>query len=323
MNRPALKLLPCLIGLALCGSPAEASGATPARTFGVYVDAAHVGEWSASVGASPQMVAKFESFSLNRTIDDYLGAAKQQGMSRVLVSWEPWKPVPTSLGPLAQSYPQAGFRNRDIVRGVQDTYIRRFARSLARFKGVVYLRYAHEMNGTWYPWSRDPRQYPRAWRHIVRVFRSVGARNVRFVWSVNPNLYESRRVWLRNVRRYWPGAAYVDYVGSTMINFGGERKKTYLVRRFAPRFRDLRREYRKPVMLTEVNTDYTGRVQWLRNLRQMLRSMPWVRSVVWSQLTSRGQALNKGVGELNWDVQRDPAAAGVLRAIIRDGLRRR
>ena len=36
----------------------------------------------------------------------------------------------------------------------------RFARSLARFPGTVYLRYAHEMNGYWYPWSRDARGVP-------------------------------------------------------------------------------------------------------------------------------------------------------------------
>ena len=64
-----------------------------------------------------------------------------------------------------------------------------FARSLAGFHGTVDLRYAHEMNGTWYPWSHDPIGYRRAWRHVVRVFRAAGAANVRFVWSPNPSLY--------------------------------------------------------------------------------------------------------------------------------------
>ena len=65
----------------------------------------------------------------------------------------------------------------------------------------------------------------------MRLFGVAGARNVRFVWSVNANLYEPEAEWLSNARRYWPGSRYVDAVGSTMIDFGGE--KDYTVARFA------------------------------------------------------------------------------------------
>jgi hypothetical protein len=195
--------------------------------------------------------------------------------------------------------------------------MKRFARTLARFHGVVYLRYAHEMNGIWYPWTHDPRGYRRAWRHMVRLFDRAGADNVRFVWSVNPNLYEERDAWLRRMQRYWPGSRYVDLVGATAIDFGGE--KDYSVARFEPRLRTLRKVYRKPLMITESNTDYTGRVEWLRHFRSMLRRAPWIRAVVWSQLPSRGKAQLPGAGVLDWNVQRDPAAAAVLRQIIRDG----
>ena len=118
---------------------------------------------------------------------------------------------------------------------------------------------------------------------------------------------------------YWPGRRYVDAVGSTMINFGGEKR--YAVGRFASRQRALRRLYHKPVMLTEVNTVYRGRTRWLRDLRRMLRHTPWIRSIAWFQHQSRGQVQIKGAGRLDWDVQRDPAAAAVLRRIVRDGRR--
>ena len=97
------------------------------------------------------------------------------------------------LGVTEQFRLQPGYTNLDIARGVQDEYILRFARSLATFQGRVDLRYAHEMNGTWYPWSHDPIAYRRAWRRVVRLFRAAGARNVRFVWSVNPK--SSRVSW--------------------------------------------------------------------------------------------------------------------------------
>src|SRR4051812_4380250 len=167
---------------------ATARPAAPAaRTFGVFVDPWHVDDWARRVGAAPQMVAKFEAFSRRPAIDNYLNETKRRGIRRVMVSWEPWRPVPASRGLDAQQRPQPGYRNADIAAGARDSYIRRFARHLARFPGQVYLRYAHEMNGFWYPWSHDARGYVRAWRRIVRIFREAGARNVRFVWSENPN----------------------------------------------------------------------------------------------------------------------------------------
>jgi mannan endo-1,4-beta-mannosidase len=296
---------------------AGAAAPLPARSFGVYVDPWHVTDWTRRVGTAPDMVARFEAFSRGGYLETFLRESEAQGLSRVMVSWEPWKPVP--LQQVAQGLPQRGYRNRDILHGVQDQYIRGFARSLATFRGVVYLRYAHEMNGDWYPWSHEPRLYVLAWRRLVRLFRAEGADNVRFVWSVNPNQYEGKRPWLDHLKLYWPGSRWVDYVGSTMIDFGGVRRARYQVARFAPRFAILRRVYRKPLMLTEVNTEYAGRVDWLRKFRRMLRGMPWIRAVVWSQLQSRGQANLKGSGRLNWNVQDDPASAAVLRGIIRDG----
>jgi hypothetical protein len=301
--------------------PSPRPAQRPRRVFGVYVDPWHVDDWARAVGAAPQAVAKFEAFSRDRTVGSWSTEARRQGIRRLLISWEPWAPVPAGLGVAAQAAPQRGYRNIDIARGEQDRYIFRFARSLARFPGTVYLRYAHEMNGYWYPWSRDARSYRWAWQRVVRIFHVVGARNVRFVWSVNPNLYQRRRAWLRGLRRYWPGDRYVDEVGSTMIDFGGV--KNYPVARFAPRLRTLREQFHKPVILTETNTDYDGRLTWLAGLRRALRRMPWIRGVMWSQLPSRGNAHRTGAGYLDWDVQRDPLAAADLAAIIRDGTRSR
>jgi mannan endo-1,4-beta-mannosidase len=299
---------------------APAPAQAPKRLFGAYVDPWHLGEWSSHVGVAPQLVAKFESFSQDRTIDAFLQEVQNQGVTRAMVSWEPWKPVPAQLGPQRQAQPQPGYRNIDVATGSQDAYIRRFARSLAGFHGVVYLRYAHEMNGFWYPWSSDPPAYVAAWRRIVRIIRREGARNVRFVWSVNPNLYESRGAWLRKLRRYWPGRGYVDVAGSTMINFGGA--KDYTVSRFEPRLRELRRVFREPVFLTETNTDRADRVSWLRGLRRMLERAPWIRALAWSQLPSRGKAQNAAnVGDMSWSVTSDPRSAALLRAIARDGSR--
>jgi hypothetical protein len=298
---------------AVAAAPVE-----PRRVFGAYVDPWHVPEWAAAVGARPQLIAKFQAFASSRPIGGFLAETERQGIRQVMISWEPWSPVPASLGPAAQREWQFGYSNVDIARGAQDGYVRRFARALAGFRGVVYLRYAHEMNGFWYPWSTGPHAYVLAWRRVVRIFRQEGARNVRFVWSVNPSLYLPRSQWHRHFSRYWPGGSYVDDVGSTLIDFGGT--KQYTVKRFHPTLVALRRIYRKPVILTETNTEYRGRVRWLDDLRSMLRRAPWIKAVVWSQLPSRSSVhLGGSIGDLDWDVTKDAPAAGALRRIIEDG----
>jgi hypothetical protein len=290
----------------------------PRRLFGVYTDPWHLGEWARAVRARPSLVAKFQSFSDPRPVGNFLRESERQGIRRVMVSWEPWTPVPAALGGSAQRHAQFGYRNVDIARGAQDRYIHRFARALAGFRGIVFLRYAHEMNGFWYPWAAGAGEYVVAWRRIVRIFRREGVRNVRFVWSVNPSLYVSRASWRRHMDLYWPGRAYVDYVGSTAINFGGI--KDYTVKRFYPSLVALRRIYRKPVILTETNTEFRGRVRWLDDLRRVLRRSPWIRGVVWSQLPSRSKVhVGPRVGNVNWDVTKDAPAARALRRIIEDG----
>lgn len=298
--------------------PAPQPAKDPQRVFGVYVDPWHVDDWARAIGAAPQAVAKFAAFSSHRKIAGYAAESQRIGIRRLLVSWEPWRPVPSKLGTDAQARPQAGYRNIDIARGLQDRYITRFARELARVHGTVYLRYAHEMNGYWYPWSHDARAYRWAWRRVVRLFQVAGARNVRFVWSANANLYESEEAWRTTLRRYWPGRRYVDFVATTMIDFGGI--KDYPVSRFEPRIRALRQHYRKPVLLAETNTESHGAVAWLGDLRDMLQRMPWIRGVFWSQLPSRGKVQQSGTGNVDWDIQRRPKAAAQLRSIISDGV---
>jgi hypothetical protein len=299
--------------------PAPRPAVTPQRPFGVFVDPWHIDDWARSIGASPSMAAKFEAFSRRRPLEPFLEEAHRQGLRRVMLSWEPWRPVPVEQGLAVQQLPQVGYRSADIAGGLQDAYIRRVARSLAAFPGTVWIRYAHEMNGYWYPWSHGPVAYRRAWRRVVALFRAEGVRNVRFVWSVNANLFDGRAKWWRDLRPYWPGRRWVDAVGSTMIDFGG--KKRYTVERFEPRLQELHRRLRLPVMLTEVNVNYADRVVWLRDLRAMLARAPWIRAVVWSQLPSRGKAHQTGTGVVDWDVRRDPASASLLRGIIEDGSR--
>jgi hypothetical protein len=291
---------------------------TPVREFGIAVDPWHVDEWAAAVGAPPTMVMEFEAFSRRRTMTSHLVEARRRGLRAFMVTWEPWTSVKASQGKAAQYRLQPEYSNAAIASGHWDEYLRAFARSVAGAGLRTYVRYAHEMNGDWYPWSRDPAEYVRAWRRVVDVFRAEGAGNAKFVFSVNPSLWQERSVFEPTLRRYWPGDGYVDYLGSTMISFGG--RKDYTVAEFADRLALVHAAFGKELLVTELNTALADRVKWFTDLRTWLvTEARWVRGVVLSQGSSRGQEqLGSQVGDLSWDVTTDPETQPVVRAIIAD-----
>src|SRR5829696_2609624 len=96
--------------------PRYTPAVSPRRVFGVYIDPWHVDDWSRAIGAAPQAVAKFEAFSRDRPLGPYGAESIRQGIHRMMIAWEPWRPVPSSLGVAAQSAPQRGYRNVDVAR---------------------------------------------------------------------------------------------------------------------------------------------------------------------------------------------------------------
>jgi len=295
------------------------AGAQSPKQFGVVTDPAHFVEWSSAIGARPTLDMEFEAWSRQRTLEDRFAAARSQGVTAYMVTWEPWAPVPATLGREAQYAVQPAYSNASIAAGAWDGYVRSFARTVRDSGLTVYVRYAHEMNGNWYPWSHDVSAYRRAWRHVVDVFRAEGATNARFVWSINPNLYQDQATVIGHAWHYWPGSAYVDVVGTTMIDFGGA--KDYPVARFVDRFRALHSAFGKRVFVTEFQTDFDGRLAWLQDLRAWLATgTSWVEGLNLSQAyASRGQAqMGSMVGNLAWSVRTDPAAAAIVRGIVED-----
>jgi len=298
---------------------AEAAESAPSRVFGVATDPWKVDEWAAAVGETPTMVMEFEAWSRDRTIENHFTEVRRQGVRTFMLTWEPWQTVSAAKGKTAQHKLQPEFSNAAIAAGEKDDYLRAWAESIAKSGLKVYVRYAHEMNGDWYPWSRDPAKYIAAWRRMVDIFREAGADNARFVFSYNPSVFEPLAGWETNLRRYWPGDDYVDLLGSTMINFGG--KKAYTVSEFVARFEKAREMFDKKLIITELNTAAEDRVKWLVDLRTWLDTTgaDWVEGIVISQAESRGAAqLGNKVGNLSWNVATDPETQPVIRGIIKD-----
>jgi glycosyl hydrolase family 26 len=82
-----------------------------------------------------------------------------------------------------------------------------------------------EMTGGWYNWSEEkcpraePDCYALAWRHAVDAMRSAAGQHFRFLWTVYPNSAAAIDAW--------PGAAYVDLVGTDIYDWYGGPNATY------------------------------------------------------------------------------------------------
>jgi beta-mannanase len=98
------------------------------------------------------------------------------------ITWEPWDP--------ARGTNQPTYQLAKTASGKLDSYIGRWATEIKAYGRPVILRFAHEMNGTWYPWDEGVNgnkagTYVKAWRHVTDVFDAKGATNVTWLWSPN------------------------------------------------------------------------------------------------------------------------------------------
>jgi len=88
-----------------------------------------------------------------------------------------------------------------------------------------YLRFAHEMNGDWYPWSPaggagEPADYVDMWRYVHdRVDAGLSSGHCQWVWCVN-----HADVGNYTAEDCYPGDEYVDWLGVDGFNWGHSRK---------------------------------------------------------------------------------------------------
>jgi beta-mannanase len=132
---------------------------------------------------------------------------------RVLVTWEPWS--------VSGGVDQSAYRLKDIAAGKYDDYIQSWAYGLRDYPGPVFLRFAHEMNGNWYPWAggqngNTPADYIAAWRHVHDVFDRTGATNVRWVWCPYAQDFPAAN----SLESFYPGRRYVDVIALDAYNWG-------------------------------------------------------------------------------------------------------
>jgi mannan endo-1,4-beta-mannosidase len=190
-----------------------------------------------------------------------------------------------------------------IVAGDYDSYLRSYADSVRDFGDAVVIGFGHEMNGPWYSWGYGhvaPSTFIAAWRHIVRLFRSEGADNVTWLWTINQDRYNTGPV-----ASWWPGASYVTWVG---IDGYYVRPSDTFANVFGRTIDQVREFTNKPVLLSETAVGPAAG-QWLKisNLFDGMRQFNAL-GLVWFD-----KAQNQGPLHQDWRIEDSPTAEAAFR----------
>ena len=195
------------------GSAESTAGRTPAfditpllhpakKYLGVEIDGAPdsiapAEQFASWVGQKPSMIGQYLAWGTSFDAKAASNAYSYGAMDFVV--WEPWN---TTLA--------------NIASGASDDYVTRFATAVRAANVPIALSFGHEFNGNWYPWGTSgtgatAADFVAAWQHIHKLFTAAGATNVIWIWDPN-DIYPVPDVQLKS---YFPGDAYVDWVGVT------------------------------------------------------------------------------------------------------------
>jgi len=235
---------------------------------------------------------------------------------RIVVYYSPWN------DPFAASFVQTAWENHaytlvqlqpngvtlaSVATGGSDAYLRSYADAVVAFGHPVILSFGHEMNGTWYSWGEGhapPATFVAAWRHVVRVFRGAGAANVTWLWAVN-----SIRGASSALRQWWPGTAWVNWVGIDGYYF---RSTDTFGSVFGSTIAGIRGFSRAPLLIAETAMGTTAnREKQIDALFAGVRAER-LAGVVWFD-----EAQHSGLYHQDWRLEDDPGARTAFATAVR------
>jgi hypothetical protein len=239
--------------------------------------------WGSSSGAA------FDTF-LSILIDYEITDPSRRPV--IMITWAPLNG--RTLNGCSKNY---GWNNvippADILNGDCDTYITNFANQINARPERYIIRFAHEMNiedSKWWPRhfgpSEDASLYVDMYRYVHQKFVDAGVDNVEWMWS--PNYASNPPDAWNAIPNYYPGDAYVDWIGLSGYNWyidGAPDPWRTFDHLYDDVLDDLTCRYAKPQIIAEIGSiEGSGaltKAGWIADAYQNVRNYPFVRSVVW------------------------------------------
>lgn len=193
--------------------------------------------------------------------------------SCLMATWEPWN---------AQE--KKGIDFDEILAGKHDAYIETFAQAVKDIDGPVFVRFAHEMNGNWYPWAGTKvgkSKFIEVCKYMHGKFEKMGAKNVRWVFAINSEDIPKDN---NEFETYYPGDEYVDYIGIDGYNWGDTKSWsswTGFQDIFGGAYERIKKMSGKPVMITEFSSAQGGKkAQWISEAMRSIKKMERVKAFI-------------------------------------------
>ncbi|MCA1667584.1 MAG: beta-mannanase [Thermomicrobia bacterium] len=288
--------------------------AAPAHTLalGAYIanapgDPSRIDTFTGMVGGAPGIVMWYQDWvsAGNSAFDPIKMNAVVTRGAMPMITWEPWD--------AAAGANQPAYSLRAITDGAHDAFIHQWARDAAAWGKPLYLKFAHEMNGDWYPWAANTNgntaaQYGTMWKHVRAIFRQEGAINVRWVWSPNVAYPSSA-----SFAQVYPGDTAVDWVGLDGYNFGTSQswsQWTDFVGVFSASYDSLAQMTRKPMLIGETASSELGgnKAAWITQglLTDVPNRFPRLRAIIWFDESK----------ETDWRVNSSSASLTAFRTVV-------
>jgi hypothetical protein len=279
-----------------------------------------LGRFNGLAGRSVSVIMRWEHWGLGGRIDTQWLRRVVAAGAFPMITWMPWNPD------RPEPQEEQGYLMRDVAAGAHDAYIRQLAEDAAGWNGPLFLRFAPEMNGTWYPFGKhqnSPDDFIAAWRHVHAIFDQQGAGHVTWVWAVSEkNHPQSLALW-------YPGDDVVDWVAVDGYNWDdprywrdGRTGNTWrlLDQVFGPSFADLATfvPADKPRMIAETaSTERAGdselKAVWVCDAfrRALPEALPEVKAVLWFE-----ERKSEGGTPFYWPVESSAESAEAFRAAL-------
>jgi hypothetical protein len=209
------------------------------------------------------------------------------------------------------------FTDARIAAGSQDAYITAWAKAAKQWEHPFFLRFAWEMNGSWFPWGAGHEgttaaDYVAMWRHVHDIFNAVGVPGATWVWCPNIDPYHNRTPFAS----VYPGDAYVDWTcldgyngANPWTSFAGLFRSSYeaITDSIAPT---------KPMIVGETATTESGgsKAEWIGDLLEGLPiEFPRVRGLLWFDKVEAGPG-----GQSDWPIESSRGSSSAFAAGIKD-----
>ncbi|MEU2872269.1 glycosyl hydrolase [Streptomyces olivoreticuli] len=204
------------------------------KYFGAAVEKAPtsmapVDKYTDMVGKKPNLLEYYAAWG-----DDFNAAGVRNAWQAGALTVVSWEPADTTIA--------------DIADGKSDDYLKKYAGSVRKLGLPIAISFADEMNGHWETWGTKhvkPADYVRAWKHLHEVFDEAGATNV--IWAWSPNIVNS--VKNVDIEQYYPGDAYVDWVG--LVGYFTTYENNAFDYVFGPTINKVRTFSNKPLLILE------------------------------------------------------------------------